>query len=75
MKKFRGKSNCYGDLIVSAFYTSWSDIQALNYYLHSNYEKIVPSDEYMEYFASKNWNRLSQDQLLFEKDTLHICVY
>lgn len=66
---------CYGDLIVSAFYTSWSDIQALNYYLHSNYEKIVPSDEYMEYFASKNWNRLSQDQLLFEKDTLHICVY
>ena len=66
---------CQGDLIVSAFYTNWSDIQALNYYLCSNYEKIAPSDEYATYFASQNWDRLSPDQLLFEKDTLHICVY
>lgn len=66
---------CQGDLVVSAFYTDWSDIKALNYYLGCNYEKIDPLDEYVTYFAERNWDRLSSNQLLFEKDTLHICIY
>ena len=66
---------CQGDLVVSAFYTDWSDIKALNYYLGGNYEKIDPLDEYVTYFAERNWDRLSSNQLLFEKDTLHICIY
>ena len=64
-----------GDLVVSAFYPEWSDLTALNYYLSSNYEKIEPSDKYIEYFSKQNWNKLSRNQLIFEGDTLHICVY
>ena len=64
-----------GDFTISAFYTEWSDINALNYYLGSDYEKAIPSDKYSEYFALQDWNQLSQDQLIFEGDTLHLCVY
>ena len=64
-----------GDLIVSAFTTSWSDLRAMNYYLHTNYKKADPVEEYVEYFAGKNWDTLSKDQLIFDGDTLHICVY
>lgn len=70
-------SNLYdtGDLVVSAFLTNWSDISAMNYYLQTHYEKIDPVKEYVIYFADKNWNSLSHEQLIFDGDTLHICVY
>lgn len=64
-----------GDLVISAFTTSWSDINAMNYYLQTNYQKIDPVEKYTVYFAGKNWSRLSDEQLIFDGDTLHICVY
>ena len=64
-----------GDLTISAFLTSWSDLNAMNYFLHTDYKKAPQSEEYIEYFASKDWDTLSKDQLIFDGDTLHICVY
>lgn len=64
-----------GDLVVSAFYPDWSNITALNYYLNSNYVKGKPLDKYEDYFASKDWDQLSQEQLIFEGDTLYLCIY
>lgn len=64
-----------GDLVMSSFLTFWSDVEALNYYMQTDYERINPIDKYTEYFAEKNWNHLSDDQLIFDGDTLHLCVY
>lgn len=64
-----------GDLVVSAFTTPWSDISAMNYYLKTNYVKVDPEEKYKEYFSGKDWNCLSQEQLIFDEDTLHLCVY
>ena len=64
-----------GDLTISAFLTSWSDLNAMNYFLNTNYVKTDPVEEYTEYFASKDWDALSKDQLIFDGGTLHICVY
>ena len=66
---------CDGDLIVSSFYTDWSDISALNYYLGTDYQKTDSEEQYIEYFSNKDWWRLSQEQLIFDGDTLHLCVY
>lgn len=76
-RSYKQYANLYnsGDLIVSAFLTDWSDISAMNYYLQKDYEKVAPYEKYIEYFSKKNWNCLSQEQLIFEGDTLHICVY
>ncbi|MCI7125987.1 MAG: glucosyltransferase domain-containing protein [Agathobaculum sp.] len=64
-----------GDLIVSALTMEWSDLLSINYYLGTSYEKAVPSDSYIEYFASKDWDQLSQNQFIFDGDTLHLCIY
>lgn len=66
---------CYSDAMLSSFYTEWSNLTALNYYLNCNYEKLEPENQYKEHFEAKDWNCLSAEQLLFEGDTLHICVY
>ena len=64
-----------GDLICSSFNQSWSDLSALNYYLGTNYEKVDPVEKYDIYFSEKNWDHLSQGQLIFDGDTLHLCIY
>ncbi len=64
-----------GDMVVSDFNTGWSDATALNYYLNTDYVRSAQAPEYVEYFAGKDWTTLSQDQLIFDGDTLHICVY
>lgn len=66
---------CEGDMVVSAFSRDWSDCRAMNYYLHTNYERISPIDKYTDYFSKKNWDHLSQEQLIFDGDTLHVCEY
>lgn len=66
---------CDGDLIVSSFYMGWSDISALNYYLGTHYQKVDSEEQYIEYFSNKDWRCLSQEQLIFDGDTLHLCLY
>ena len=62
-------------MICSSFNQSWSDLSALNYYLGTNYEKVDPVEKYDIYFSEKNWDHLSQGQLIFDGDTLHLCIY
>ena len=64
-----------GDVIVSAYYTSWSNIRALNYYLQTEYEKVEQDAQYREYFYSRNWDNLSKEQMIFDGETLHLCEY
>lgn len=64
-----------GDTNVSFFFQSWSKLDGLNYYLHTTYEEIESDSKYEEYFSSKNWTSLSKEQLIFDGDTLHLCVY
>lgn len=64
-----------GDLICSSFNQDWSDLNALNYYLGDNYSRAEPSETYRTYFAGRNWDALSAQQLIFDGDTLHLCIY
>lgn len=62
-------------IMVSSFTTEWSQLEAMNYYQGTSYEEADKNPEIEEYFASKDWNTLSAEQLIFKGDTLHICVY
>ena len=63
------------DMIVSLFYTDWSYIPGINYYLNADYKKVDPVEKYEDYFKEKNWDGISSEQFIFEGDTLHICNY
>lgn len=72
---------CYSDLNTASFLsvrahgTSWSDLNSLNYYLNSSYKVGDINDSYAEYFGQNNWDVYSENQLIFDGDTLHICAY
>lgn len=70
-------SNLYsqGDLIFCALYPDWSNIEVINYYLSENYIKVSQKEKYTKYFEDKDWSHLSKDQLIFDGDTLHLCIY
>ena len=64
-----------GDLVVSFFYADWSRIYSINYYLGTDYIAAESNQKYINYFKQKDWSCLSQEQLIFDGDTLHLCVY
>lgn len=64
-----------GDLVVSSYFSDWSKITALNYYLDAGFERVDQNQKYIDYFSNLNWNVLSKEQLIFDDDTLHLCAY
>lgn len=53
----------------------WSNLTSLNLYLDSNYQKGESLPEYQEYFSALNWDTYSDEQVIFEGNVLHLCVY
>lgn len=53
----------------------WSNLTSLNIYLYKDYKKGEPLAEYEEYFSQFNWDTYSEKQLIFQGNTLHLCVY
>lgn len=65
-----------GDASLGAMYTDWSNVNAMNYYLDTEFIKINVSEEIKKQFESKNWDSENLDeQLLFINDELYICAY
>ena len=64
-----------GDSNVRAHSKSWSDLNSINTVLGTDYEKAPNVGTFSEYFSSMDWDEYSQDQLIFDGDTLHLCVY
>ena len=54
---------------------TWSDIDSLNYYLKRKFKRADDNEEIRKQFFERDWNAFSQDQLVFEGDTLYLCVY
>lgn len=65
-----------GDSNVRAFSKEWSDVAHMNVVLGSAYEKgPCKEDIYIRHFADRNWDSFHPDQLVFEGNVLHLCVY
>ena len=54
---------------------TWSDIDSLNYYLGRKFKRADDNEAVKEQFAGKDWNAFSREQLVFEGDTLYLCVF
>ena len=47
----------------------------VQYYLNEDLTEVNQNREFTKYFLMKNWTSFSEEQLIFEDDTVHICVY
>ncbi len=64
-----------GDLVHSGFLEYDSQLYMINYYLGTNYTHGFPDIGYLELFWHLDWTTFSDDQMVFDKDTLHYVVY
>ena len=59
-----------------AFDNYYCIIEALNYYCDRKFEKAQMTKEvYNEYFAGRDWVAYSDEQIVFDGDTMYICTY
>ena len=65
-----------GDCNTRAFSKNWSDVDHMNVILGRSFTRKKPDSRiYKEHFYGKNWDSFDSEQLFFDGDTLHICVY
>lgn len=64
-----------GDGNISAMSREWSDVNSISYWNERIFERTEASEENKEYCQEHEWEHFSEDQLIFNKDTLHICAF
>ena len=55
--------------------TNFTVAPLIEYYRGEKYDWYVSQEEIDERFLEKNWDAYSEEQLVFEGDTLYLCVY
>ena len=55
--------------------TNFTVAPLIEYYCGEKYDWYVSQEEIDERFLEKNWDAYSEEQLVFEGDTLFLCVY
>ena len=65
-----------GSLTERKLACSWSISQAMNFYCERKFEKVrMPTQVYAEKMIDKDYKEFSEEQLVFEGDTLYMLVY
>ncbi len=64
---------CRGNLTLSSFSVEWADLESLNYYNKTKFKEINDLNE--KYCKDRDWDEFSRDQLIFEGNSVLICVY
>lgn len=55
---------------------SWSILQAMNYYCERKFERVkMPTRIYIDKFLDKDYKEFSEEQIVFEDDTIYMLVY
>ena len=55
--------------------TSFTVVPLIQYYSEKKYEMNISQEVINEKFSKKNWDVFSEEQLIFDKDTLYFCIY
>ena len=63
------------DLNIKAYSMNWSTISILEYFRKEKFEVVEKNEEIQNKFLNQNWDNFDQQQLIFNNDTLHLCLY
>lgn len=65
-----------GSLTERKLACSWSILQAMNYYCERKLERVkMPTQVYIDKWIDENYDQFSEDQVIFENDTMYFLVY
>lgn len=69
-------TGAYGDMCVNPFLAEWSSVNSLNYYTNRQLELVSVPEDIIQEYEGKNWDEPEwNDQLIFDYDTVYICVF
>lgn len=60
---------------VRSMVIDWSVLEVIEFYSGEKYNKVETPSNIIEIFNEKNWDFYNQDQLIFEGNTLYICLF
>lgn len=64
-----------GDMNIRAFNPEWSAVNIINYFMGRKIEITSNNENINKKFKENDWNYYSKDQLIFDYDTIHLCVF
>lgn len=64
-----------GDINIRAFSKDWVTTAIINYYSGRQLENIKGSEHLVQNFKEHDWSEYNQEQIIFENDTIHLCLY
>ena len=64
-----------GDINITAFFPSWSRVELIEFYTDRRFERVEKNEKIEEDFSKKDWKYFEQEQIIFDEDTVHICVF
>ena len=63
------ETHFYGDINITSFATSWSDVASINYYNQKGYIRVNADNQEMNnYCKGKNWDAFSEEQMIFDSN-------
>lgn len=66
----------HGEMLNKAYMVSWGDVYTLNYYTNLGLEKVECDRNVKNYFHDNDWDAfMPEEQLIFEKNTVYVCLY
>lgn len=71
----RTKYSIIGWCLTQRAYSSWGNLDALNFYMGEDYKTGETDMNIANYFIERNWNVFSEEQIIFKGNTAHICMY
>ena len=64
-----------GDMNIKCYYTDWSTIEILKYYIKRDLKTVKKDEKMKRNFKKQDWDKFNSDQIIFKENTINICNY
>lgn len=64
-----------GDINIRGLCSNWASNFIINYYSGKRLKLIDSKKQLQQDFSTKDWTQYNEEQILFENDTIHLCLY
>ena len=67
--------NTSGDINIKAYSSDWCIIPILKLYTNREFKMIENNEEIKKEFSEKDWNFFDREQVIFENNIMHLCIF
>lgn len=65
----------YGDMNIKAYSAKWCIPSIIKLYTNRTLKIVENKEEYQEKFSKEQWDNFEEEQIIFEDNIMHLCIY